>query len=391
MSSDSVTITPEDTNLAGGNKRAILDTSFDQVTSPNHVVPAKRSNTKHEPGSSNPADNTLVTYAVFISTLEGMFDRFERKLDAKFDNLSSRLDSIGMRLSCLEEDASSRDIRIENLLSRVDEVENKGGDIERRLKNLESTAAPCQNWQPVGLPQTNILLLGDSNSGGKIRFGEDRGTLGRALPGTCEFCPKFEDLPSPDSPLFNNVSDLVLSVGTNNLKLDLSDPEPLALQMYNYVKSIARAHPGAHVFLPGVLPVNSAINDQALNTKIRYYNHYLKDMCKNLGTVTTFIDVNVFCGTDGALKQHLSKGDNDPLHLNEQGIRLFASRLKYALRFHHNMPSVTRRTPSDAAPLPHGKVPPARGQRRERGNRGSSGTRWPDIRGSYPAPFGARR
>ena len=114
-------------------------------------------------------------------------------------------------------------------------------------------------------------------------------------------------------------------------------------------------------------------------------------MCKNLGTVTTFIDVNVFCGTDGALKQHLSKGDNDPLHLNEQGIRLFASRLKYALRFHHNMPSVTRRTPSDAAPLPRGNVPPARGQRRERGNRGSSGTRWPDIRGRYPVPLGARR
>ena len=52
------------TNLAGGYKRAILDTSFDQVTSPNRVVPAKRSNTEHEPGSSNPADNTLVTYSV---------------------------------------------------------------------------------------------------------------------------------------------------------------------------------------------------------------------------------------------------------------------------------------------------------------------------------------
>ena len=114
------------TNVAGGNKREILDTSFDQVTSPNSVVPAKRSNTEQEPGSSNPADNTLVAYAVFISTLEAMFDRFERKLDAKLDTLSSRLDSIGMRLSCLEEDASSRDIRIENLLSRVDEVENKG-------------------------------------------------------------------------------------------------------------------------------------------------------------------------------------------------------------------------------------------------------------------------
>ena len=77
-----------------------------------------------------------------------------------------------MRLSCLEEDASSRDIRIENLLSRVDEVENKGGDIKRRLKNLESTAAPCQNWQPVGLPQTNIFLLGDSNS--VVRSGSGR-------------------------------------------------------------------------------------------------------------------------------------------------------------------------------------------------------------------------
>ena len=46
-----------------------------------------------------------------------------------------------------------------------------GGDMEHMLS---------AHVYRVELPQTNILILGDS----KVRFGKDRGSLDRALPGT---------------------------------------------------------------------------------------------------------------------------------------------------------------------------------------------------------------
>ena len=123
----------------------------------------------------------------------------------------------------------------------------------------------------------------------------------------------------------------MISVGTNNIKTNSSDPETMVKLIYNYVKSVTRKYPSIHVLLPGVLPVHCAYEDQALNVKIKLYNHYLQDMCNHLNRVH-FIDVNVFCDLNGSLKPHLSKGDRDPLHLNKQGIKLFASRFKYALR-----------------------------------------------------------
>ena len=89
-----------------------------------------------------------------------------------------------MQLSGLERDVSSRNIHINNyVLTRVDDLEHKGADLEQRLASIESAAAASDLWQPVGTPaQTHILLLGDSNSGGKIKFGEGRGILGGGNP-----------------------------------------------------------------------------------------------------------------------------------------------------------------------------------------------------------------
>ena len=80
-----------------------------------------------------------------------------------------------------------------------------------------------------------------------------------------------------------------------------------------------------------------------MNGKIKLYNHNLKEMCKNLPTSTPYINVNVFREPNGALKENLSKGPGDPLHLNEQGVKLFASRFKHALRAQHNLPSFVRK------------------------------------------------
>ena len=126
-----------------------------------------------------------------------MFKRFEHSMELKFAHLDSRLYSSDLRLHEIEQNASSRDIRIEiNLLSRVDDLEYKGKDVEQRLVSVESSAPDSEELlQPAGTPETKILLLCDSNSSGKINFGKERGTLNRALFGSCEFCPGLATCP----------------------------------------------------------------------------------------------------------------------------------------------------------------------------------------------------
>ena len=68
-----------------------------------------------------------------------MFKRFEHSMELKFAHLDSRLYSSDLRLHEIEQNASSRDIRIEiNLLSRVDDLEYKGKDVEQRLVPVKS-------------------------------------------------------------------------------------------------------------------------------------------------------------------------------------------------------------------------------------------------------------
>ena len=122
---------------------------------------------------------------------------------------------------------------------------------------------PLPPWQPTGITATNTFVLGDSNSGGKVRFGEDRGILGRALPGAGHFHPTLEVLPPPNSPAFDRVSGVIISVGTNNLKLASTDPEKIVKHTYAYVQSLTKAQPAAHIFLPGFLPVNRGFPDEA--------------------------------------------------------------------------------------------------------------------------------
>ena len=80
------------------------------------------------------------------------------------------------------------------------------------------------------------------------------------------------NLPAHDSEAFAHVTDVIVAVGTNDLKADTANPEALASNMYTYVKSLTSSNPSAHVHLPGVLPT-SHINP-GTNTRIRTYNHF---------------------------------------------------------------------------------------------------------------------
>ena len=280
------------------NKRALTDTSFEESSSssPTQSNSTKRfSSTGQLPGSPpSIADDTVITYGMLVSTIERIFSRFDAGITSQINSLSTRIDLFNTRLQVIEERASSSDIIIDNLEGQVNDIERKCEDLEHRLTNVESAADHIPVWKPVGVPTTKIFLLGDSNSGGKVRFGQDKGTLGRALPGAGHFHPTIENLPPPNCEVFSGVSDVIISVGTNNFKLQNSEPEAIANQLYTYVQYISRAHPAAHIFLTGVLPVHSSFTDLATNSKIQLYNHFLKDMCRNLNTSSTYIDVNVF-------------------------------------------------------------------------------------------------
>ena len=61
-------------------------------------------------------------------------------------------------------------------------------------------------------------------------------------------------------------------------------------------------------------------------------------MARSLPRVS-YIDVKVFLSKEGTLRARLAEGTSNPLHLNGEGIRLYCSRLKFALRARLGLPT----------------------------------------------------
>ena len=189
---------------------------------------------------------------------------------------------------------------------------------------------------PIPLVDVNIKLLGDSNYSGKIKFGTDRGTLDAALPGTSQFCAKIED--SPDLGELTDCTDVVLAVGTNNLKLNDSDPTSCAQAVYRKLKQYRRDLPNTRIILPGVI----STSDSAVNERVKTLNKHLSDICSSrCNNMINYVDTRVFSDREGKLRAKLrcDNGGGINLHLNQEGITLLASRIKRVLRNNHNLPT----------------------------------------------------
>ena len=94
------------------------------------------------------------------------------------------------------------------------------------------------------------MLMGDSNSSDKLKFGENRGTLGKALPGKSVFCPTFAELKEPRSETITGATDVVVAVDTNNIRQYNYNPSSIAKDMSNYVHSLVAKHTSLQAFLP---------------------------------------------------------------------------------------------------------------------------------------------
>ena len=288
------------------------------------------------------------------STIDSRFLDNTELINSQFSLLTPRFDTIDNRLSSIEEQAGMRDEKINVLSERIEQLEQRNSVLEDRVRELSEscTARNAESgWSPAGSPGIKVKLLGDSNSAGKIKFGSGKGTLGSALSGSDIFVASVDDLlvPAQSQELFSDASDVVIAVGTNNLKNPGCDPTSLVKQLYDYIKTVTSLYTSLHVFLPGVLPVfqpeSSSNSDvSTINDNIKHYNYYLKDLCCNHPRLT-YIECNMFANNSGGLKPGLAKGGTDLLHLSDQGLKLYFSRIKYALRERHGLP-VARRRPA---------------------------------------------
>ena len=338
-------------------KRALNSSanSSDSITSESGKEPPAKMPVTHNFQSSFRFDDDKASdNPSELADLKSLIVSLHSKFDQHLSEINPQLQDINKRLSALEEHSNTNISSVTQLRERVVQIEQSESNLEQRVRELESVGSEGREdreewkWSPTGSDRVSVKLLGDSNSSGKIKFGDGKGTLGPALPGSSVHCPTLSNLTNPDSQEFENVSDVVIAVGTNNLRQQGSKPEELVENTFTYVAALLKKRPEIHVLLPGVLPICTPGSET--NSKVKLYNHFIKTMC-NSHIRLTYIDTKVFMANDGSLKTGLAMGTEDPLHLNTSGLKLYFSRIKYALRARHDLPN-SRRVKSNKSPRP---------------------------------------
>ena len=395
---------PSAPNIIIEGKRTITDTSFDNhgnqlLKQPRHGEHPDYSLSSSSDISTVNSDSVLKAFENMINGLKTTLTERLDSIDDKLSGFIGRIDFLETRVDELAERQASTDLATDNMGDRLQVLEEENRAISERLTAMDSRPSPAlatleeenrvlserltamearptpaptpATWEPQGPTATRVLLLGDSNSAGKVKFGDGRGTLGSLFPGSDTFCAKICDLPGPASNNMGGCTDYVISVGTNDLKLDNSCPTTLARELNKYVVTLTHSRPSAHIFLCGVLPVNAV--DSPILSKISQFNYYLADMCKALQKVS-YIDMKCFQSRGGSLQPRYAI-EGDLLHLGEVGIRMFGSRIKYALRERYSLPNMSRswqaRRNLNPEQVTGGPVE-ERGYRGRGGNRGGS-------------------
>ena len=187
----------------------------------------------------------------------------------------------------------------------------------------------------------STAFVGDSNFG-SIKIGKGKGSLGESTPGHRFWAPTIESI---DPLAYTSYRNIVLMVGTNNVKLDNVKSGEHIKDLYKSYKTkvtlIRRYNKNCRLFVCPVLPSKS----HNLNRKIFEFNQYLiEDLCQCdlkvqlVEGLYTFLDRKF-----NILKDEFSKGDE--LHINPRGTSVLVVLIKRAIfqAKSHNRKSVDNR------------------------------------------------
>jgi len=370
------------------------------IAEPDSILhkPLPKTNIALPPNSAPPQQQAAPCTSVPLVEMQKMFLKLNNSLHTKWDSVVSSMQELERKAVLRDKLVTDLTIRLKasedrtaQLQHRVDVLEGVEGlgtikDVSLqltqshgRINSLQSQITALEQarsstvgqgdamegWVPGDAVGTKIVLCGDSNSSGKIRFGEERGTLGAALPGDTKFTPCVRNLPT-DPAVLRQYSDIIIATGTNDLKEESCVPDQLATECHQYVSTVVNSHRNVQVYLPGVLPTSCADT----NARINVYNRHLNDIARSHHRVT-FIDTGGFKSKEGVLADRFKQqGDRTGLHLNDSGIKIYASKFKHALRLRHNLPNIRpQRSRTYTRPNNQGDRDSDRG--RGRGGRGS--------------------
>ena len=175
----------------------------------------------------------------------------------------------------------------------------------------------------------STLLVGDSNFG-KVLFGNGKGKVGQATPGFRSFVPQVADINPLACSSYKNV---VVMVGTNDLKKNLSDVEirELYKSYKTKVSQIRKYNPKCKLFVCPVLPTKSS----TINQRIFRFNKYICDDLIQSSLDALLVEglLEFVDNRSGLLRNDFAVNDvNDILHINStKGVRLLVKLIKRAI------------------------------------------------------------
>ena len=333
--------------------RSVVTTSSSSPVLPTPIDPSQRREV---------AQPLTDLSGLLMAEMDQVLLDFKLTLQEKLETFVTRLTVQQQEVDELRELSGRQGEEIQNLQARVEEL-------EKRDPAPPHVPEASIDWQPAAQASgTNIMLFGDSNYAGQIKFGDAKGTLGPSLPGTHRFVPTISDMTTIHGQTeLQDHSALVIAVGTNSLLRDCTPPAELAGVTHGFVKQTLTQYPALQIVLVGVLPTD---NDDA-NAVIDIYNANLRSMAASLPR-TTYLDTGfVRDHRTGKLMHKFTKVENNCnilVHLNEAGLKMMGSRLKRALRVLHDLPVLPTATQGYIAQA-HGDG----GISRESGRGGSRG------------------
>ena len=173
----------------------------------------------------------------------------------------------------------------------------------------------------------STAIIGDSNTR-PIKFGDERGCLGKWVPGSRIEAFKIQDIPTPE--VIGPHRNVIIHTGINDINCLAPKPD-IALEeaLESKCMGIHALFPRTKIFLSPILPTKNYY----LNIKVCQFNTRIISLAKRHHNIfiinnSSFMDIRTYLLRD----VFKSSRHGDIIHLGAQGLRHFASSLKsYAM------------------------------------------------------------
>lgn len=208
------------------------------------------------------------------------------------------------------------------IMTRRSQEHYKHSILPGQIENVRySLTFRCVSWRY----RNSTILLGDSNTG-KLKFGEEKGTFGKATPGKRVWVPTIDKI---DPNVTTGYSNIVILCGINDIRHSnvrtQADIHNIYLEFKRKIELIQHVNKRARIIICPLLPTR-LVN---ITKKVDYFNTLiLNDLIGkhfNISLVPGFVD---FIDQNDLLHRKFCREEGDYLHLNLFGTNVLGNKIK---------------------------------------------------------------